>query len=83
MLVEQTSKMLKLLLTDIVMPGMDGTALHRRLCRNNGPIPVLFVSGYPELRSGPSQKLDSDAHFMQKPFSPASLVRTVRTILDG
>lgn len=82
-LFRQHGKEIDLLLTDVVMPGMDGTSLHRRLRRGNGEIRVLFMSGYPELGVARMQDLGPGAHFLPKPFAPAQLVETVRTILDS
>ena len=63
-----------LLITDVVMPETDGVQLAAEL-----PIDrVLFISGYDQ-----NSLIESDAHFLQKPFDRAELVHAVRAILDG
>jgi two-component system cell cycle sensor histidine kinase/response regulator CckA len=67
-----------LLISDVVMPGMDGPELARRLAAIRPRLQVLLLSGY-----GPDDALlDSGIHFLQKPFRPSVLVATVREILD-
>jgi CheY-like chemotaxis protein len=69
-----------LLLTDVIMPRMNGSELAARLTRER-PLKVLYMSGYTEtsmMHTG-----ESDAAFLQKPFSPLVLARTVRAVLDG
>jgi signal transduction histidine kinase len=64
-----------LLLTDMVMPGMDGRRLAAEVLRLR-PVAVLFCSGYsPESLEG--------TRFIQKPFSPLALARAVREALDA
>ena len=71
-----------LLVTDVVMPGMDGPGLYRRLCAGRSPMKVVYMSGYPGKGIGRMRALDPGAPFLQKPFSPTQLVRMVRTALD-
>ncbi len=44
---------------------------------------VLYVSGYTEASPRGSERLGTDTHFLQKPFTPDALVRKVREILDS
>ncbi len=69
-----------LLITDVVMPRMGGVALAERLRDRWPSLPVLFMSGYSELAGG---AMAATGVFVQKPFSPALLLRRVRAILDG
>ncbi len=71
-----------LLLTDLVMPELSGRELADRLERLRPDIRMLFMSGYTDhavLRDG---SIDLDGNFLQKPFTPESLVRKVREVLD-
>jgi len=72
-----------LLVTDVVMPGMNGRELAERLRLKIPGLKVLYISGYtPEevtRRGVPA----TDSAFLQKPFSAAVLLRTVREVLDG
>jgi two-component system, cell cycle sensor histidine kinase and response regulator CckA len=69
-----------LLLTDLVMPDMGGTELASRLQDKHPAIRVLFMSGYTDdgvVRNG---MLGSGRAFLQKPFTPAMLVRKIRDV---
>jgi two-component system cell cycle sensor histidine kinase/response regulator CckA len=69
-----------LLVTDLAMPGMNGTELARKVKERLHGTEVLFISGYAEeLRQ--SGEID-DSRFLQKPFTPQALARKVREILD-
>lgn len=67
-----------LLVTDVVMPGMPGPALVEQLSRRHPRLRVLFLSGY----AGDASILP-DASFLQKPFTPSTLARKVREVLDA
>ncbi|MGD0362015.1 MAG: ATP-binding protein [Bryobacteraceae bacterium] len=68
-----------LMITDVVMPGMPGPELARRLASVHPGTRVLFTSGYSETRNG----LESSAPFIAKPFTPAGLLGKVREVLAG
>ncbi|HEY3204789.1 MAG TPA: PAS domain S-box protein [Thermoanaerobaculia bacterium] len=71
-----------LLLTDVIMPGVSGPELSRRLLENRPAIRVLYVSGYTDTAIASQGILEAGAFFLQKPFSPDSLARKVRDVLD-
>ena len=71
-----------LLVTDVVMPGMNGRALAEQLASARPDTRILFMSGYPDdaiVRHGISE---ADVSFLQKPFSPDDLAEKVRKVLD-
>ena len=71
---------LKLLLTDIVMPGMSGTELARHLRVIKPELKLLFISGYTDdvgIGAG-----DPASAYLQKPFTPEALASSVRELLD-
>ncbi|GAB4242614.1 MAG: hypothetical protein Kow00129_01250 [Thermoleophilia bacterium] len=70
-----------LLLSDLVMPGMSGTELARRLRTYNPRLPIVFMSGYPRTDEGPQR--DGRTAFIQKPFDERSLAAIIRSQLDG
>jgi CheY-like chemotaxis protein len=72
-----------LLLTDAVMPRMNGQELYARIARERPDIRVLYMSGYPEDAIGDRGILDSGIRFVRKPFSPRSLTEEVRAALDA
>jgi PAS domain S-box-containing protein len=70
-----------LLLTDVVMPQKSGRDLLDHLRPLRPDIKVLFTSGYTE-ESLHRRSLESDAPFLQKPFTEEALARKVRDVLD-
>jgi CheY-like chemotaxis protein len=73
---------IQLLLTDMVMPGINGQNLAERLAQNYPDLKTLFMSGYTDNTLESHGRLDANAPFIQKPFSPGALVRKVREVLD-
>jgi PAS domain S-box-containing protein len=71
-----------LLLTDVVMPGMSGHELASRLAGTRPAMKVLFASGYLHDAFPDRARLGSDVHFLAKPYTPTSLTRKVRDVLD-
>ena len=72
-----------LLVTDVVMPGMNGRTLADRLVAAAPNLKCLFVSGYSDGVMGSGGMLDEDLHFLQKPFSPKTLAEKVRQVLEA
>ena len=68
--------------TDVVMPGLDGPELARRLAERRAAAPVLYVSGYTQGALAEHQELEG-ACFLPKPFTPHGLARKLREVLDG
>jgi PAS domain S-box-containing protein len=79
LLAEAYTGPLHLLLTDVVMPGMNGMELAARL-KTTRPTPILFMSGYSDRTEAVH---DSGVIYIQKPFTSDTLIRKVREILDG
>ncbi len=71
-----------LLLTDVVMPGMNGAELAHMLAARYPAMRVLYMSGYAEDRLIEQTGLAAGVPFMPKPFTPDSLARKVRDVLD-
>ncbi|PID80341.1 hypothetical protein CSA17_06200 [bacterium DOLJORAL78_65_58] len=72
-----------LVISDVVMPGMNGIELTKKLTAHRPGLPCLLVSGYTsDVVSGPDQ-LEEGIHFLQKPFSVAALMDKVRELLDA
>ena len=80
---EGCKETIDLLITDVVMPGMNGIELARRFRDSRPGVPVLFMSGYAE---GAVEHLGGIADrqsFLQKPITPTTLSRKVREMLSG
>jgi two-component system, cell cycle sensor histidine kinase and response regulator CckA len=81
--VERNPGKIDLLLTDVVMAGMSGRELSEKLLLLRPDLKVLYMSGYTDdaiLRHGVFQ---SSTAFLGKPFSPGTLVRKLREVIDG
>ena len=72
-----------LLLTDVMMPGMNGRKLAELLLARRPSLRVLFMSGYAEDVLASDVGLVPGAAFLGKPFKPKALVAKVREILDS
>jgi PAS domain S-box-containing protein len=71
-----------LLLTDVMMPGMNGTELAERLRAANPNLPVIFMSGYTERLVLRRASLPASSVSLRKPFSFKELLSCVRSKLD-
>ena len=72
-----------LLLTDVIMPGMNGRELASSIISNRPEVRVLFMSGYTENAIGHNGLLDVGINLLQKPFSLPALKDKVREVLDS
>ncbi len=72
-----------LLLTDVIMPGMNGRELATNIAKLVPDIRVLYMSGYTENAIGQDGTLDAGVNLLQKPFSLPALKDRVREVLDS
>ncbi|HEX6107066.1 MAG TPA: ATP-binding protein, partial [Gemmatimonadales bacterium] len=74
---------IELLLTDVVLPGMNGRVLAERVLATRQGIRVLYMSGYTDDMVVRAGVVARDTAFLQKPFTPQGLLDRVRAVLAG
>lgn len=72
-----------IVLCDIVMPDLSGSEIVRRIQARSGDTRALFMSGHASQALTQDGKLGIGAAFIQKPFTPSSLARKLREVLDA
>jgi YesN/AraC family two-component response regulator len=82
-LIEADPDSVDLLLTDIIMPDMNGQELAERTHRLHPEIKVLLISGYTDRSDFHEWAARLGVVFLPKPFNVEELERTVREVLDG
>ncbi len=80
-LAEESGRDFDLLLTDLVMPEVDGCELADRITASRPGLAVLFMSGYPDQTLSRHGLDAGDAPFIRKPFAPAELVERVHAVI--
>ncbi len=80
-MVEQGTRMIHLLLTDVVMPGMNGPALAERILAIRPATKVLYMSGYTGRELTSAAAWETGPAILQKPFTPQSLAHKVHEML--
>jgi two-component system, cell cycle sensor histidine kinase and response regulator CckA len=80
---EANANVVRLVISDVVLPRLSGIALVDRLARRRPGLRVIYISGYPGSAAAELDRLARDAAFLQKPFTVERLARTVRAALDS
>ncbi|MCG6537642.1 MAG: response regulator, partial [Syntrophales bacterium LBB04] len=75
------SGVIHLLMSDVVMPGMNGHDLAANLLSHNPRLKGLFMSGYATDAVSHQRGLDRGGHFIPKPFSAQALASKIREVL--
>jgi two-component system, cell cycle sensor histidine kinase and response regulator CckA len=81
-LAAQHASSIRLLVSDVIMPGMNGRELAQRVQAIIPGVPLLFMSGYTADVLDWQQALGSGAAFLQKPFLAAELMKLMRALID-
>jgi CheY-like chemotaxis protein len=79
---EQHGRSIRLLLSDVIMPGMNGKELAAQLTLSQPHMKVMFMSGYTDRIMSETGVLDNAVAFLQKPFTPEKLVDMVQRTLN-
>jgi PAS domain S-box-containing protein len=74
---------IEILVTDVIMPGMNGRELARVLSTARPSLRVLYMSGYTDAVIAQQGILEPGTAFLSKPFTPDALARKVREVLDA
>jgi two-component system cell cycle sensor histidine kinase/response regulator CckA len=82
-LVRKAAAPIHLLITDVVMPNMDGPTLVRAVRRIRPDMAVIFMSGYAEEAFRRNDEKAEDLHFLPKPFGLKQLASKVKEVLSG
>jgi len=82
-LVRNAAEKIDLLITDVVMPRLDGPGLVREVREMRSDIKVIFISGYAEDAFRQRLDSDSDIDFLSKPFSLKQLAAKVKDVMGG
>ena len=82
-MLERGDSHIDLLVTDVVLPGMDGPELARRVTQFHPELPVLFISGYTDDEIVRRGLLQEGQPFLQKPFTPEALAAKVGALLNA
>jgi len=74
---------IRLVVTDVIMPQMNGTVMAEWLKTTYPDLKILFTSGYTDDAIAQHGVLEKGVAFLSKPYSPATLARKVRAMLDN
>lgn len=82
-LLDGEAEKIQLLITDVVMPGINGRELWRRLSAKSPRLRCIFMSGYTADVIGQQGMMDEGICFIDKPFSMSTLAQRIREVLDA
>ena len=83
MICREHTALIQLLMTDVVMPQMNGRELAERLASLRPELKVLYMSGYTDDAIVHHGVLDEGIAFLEKPFTAKALTHKVRELLDA
>ena len=78
---EQFDGEIRMMLTDVIMPGMNGRELADRVAELRPRTKVVYMSGYTDRVMGSDGEMDDSVEYLQKPFTAAQLSATVYRVL--
>ena len=81
-LIESRTEPIRLLITDVMIPGGTGPDLAVALAKRRPDVPVLYMSGFPDSVMAGRGAFPKATHYLQKPFSAGDLLLHVSEILS-
>jgi YesN/AraC family two-component response regulator len=81
--INRNEQKIQLVITDVIMPEMNGKELAVAVRKILPDICILFTSGYTEDQIVEEGSLDEGIHFLQKPYSIQTLAKKVRELMDS
>ncbi len=81
-IVHTTPEDIHLLLTDVIMPGMNGKELAEIIHADRPSMKIMFISGYTENAIASHGILDAEVNYLPKPLTPTLLIEKIRRVLD-
>jgi two-component system cell cycle sensor histidine kinase/response regulator CckA len=82
-IVDSFKGQIDLIVSDVVMPNMDGPTLIKELAGRLPGVKIIFVSGYAEDAFAKSLDPDQEFHFLPKPFSLKQLASAVKEVMSA
>jgi DNA-binding NtrC family response regulator len=82
-IVRSYSEPIDLLISDVVMPQMNGPELYERIIEQMPGLKVLFMSGYTSAVVAHGGHLQEEANFISKPFTTEAFIRKVSEVMAG
>ncbi|MBD3223643.1 MAG: PAS domain S-box protein, partial [Caldithrix sp.] len=82
-IIESHMQGIDLVLSDVIMPGMNGKEIQNRMQKKIPQLKYMFMSGYLDNTIVHQGELEEGIHFIAKPFSSQTLLSQVRTVLDN
>jgi two-component system cell cycle sensor histidine kinase/response regulator CckA len=82
-IVNSGASKIDLIITDVVMPNMDGPTMVRNVKASHPDLPVIFMSGYAEEAFRRNDQSSEDIHFLPKPFGLKQLAAKVKEVLSA
>jgi two-component system cell cycle sensor histidine kinase/response regulator CckA len=82
-LAQDSAEPIDLLVTDVVMPNMDGPTLAKAVRALRPDVKIIFISGYAEDAFRKNSQIPSDINFLPKPFSLSQLAGKVKEVISA
>jgi CheY-like chemotaxis protein len=79
---DEEKEPIHMLMTDLIMPDMNGKQLAERVSALRPDTKILFMSGYTDNAILHNGVFEPGTNFLQKPFTPSAIIRKVRAVLD-